>query len=138
MGNYHSRSIIAYLTDFKGLSCRSRSYLIYGIAGRVAFLLLFASTIFSHAAMLKIQEQEGSDDERCVGIPPSRSRERERAESVGSVSVKSGNVSGVGRSAEVSMLAFLAVSMRLPGRGIAVVNAFWIILSSLWELVGVF
>ncbi|KAK4451197.1 hypothetical protein QBC34DRAFT_401507 [Podospora aff. communis PSN243] len=62
VGDHHIPAIIIaymYLTDVKGLGCRSGSYVIYGIAGTVAFLLLFASTIFSHAAMLKIQEQRG-------------------------------------------------------------------------------
>lgn len=128
--------IIAYLTDVKGLGCRSGSYLIYGIAGTVAFVLLFASTMFSHAAMLAIQSQ-GGEEEGVTGItPPSWGQGQETAKSVGPASVKDRPITGVGMSAGVSKLAFLAVATRFLGRAVAIGNAFWIILSSLWELVG--
>ncbi|KAK0654811.1 hypothetical protein B0T16DRAFT_395707 [Cercophora newfieldiana] len=134
--------IIAYLTDVKGLGCRSGSYLIYGVAGTVAFLLMFLSTLLSHGAMLAIQGQnQGSGmhgDERVIVTPQGGDGANPDDSVQESVSVKNGDVIGRGafRSAGSSTLAFLAVSTRLLGRAIAVANAFWIILSSLWELVG--
>lgn len=101
--------LIAYQTDVKGLGCRSGSYLLYGVVGTVSFFLLFASVLFSHVAMVAHQQ---------------RTADMENPEQTPSMSGSEG------------ALRFFAVATRLFGRALAIVNTIWIILSSLWELVG--
>ncbi|KAK0751300.1 hypothetical protein B0T18DRAFT_307083, partial [Schizothecium vesticola] len=95
--------VIAYLTDAKGLGCRSGSYLLYGVLSTIAFGLFFLSAVASRGAVLR-------------GPTPSNER----------------------RSLAFQLLRAAAVVARLGGRVVAVANAAWIVLSSLWELVGFF
>ncbi|KAK4461196.1 hypothetical protein QBC42DRAFT_270579 [Cladorrhinum samala] len=94
--------IIAYLTDVKGLGCRSGSYLIYGVVSTVAFGLFFLSVVCSRAALLRHQ--------------------------------KTGGRKGVA----FNVFRALAVGFRLLGRTLAIGNALWLIITSLFELVGFF
>jgi len=126
--------IIAYLTDVKGVGCRSGSYLIYGIAGTLAFCFFLVSTFFSHAAVLsheaalarrEVAERESSH----TTTPPQNSsaqQSQKHVEETTSPSTYEGS----------KILASLAVLTRIFGQLAAIGNAIWIILSSLWELVG--
>ena len=93
--------VIAYLTEAKGLGCRSGSYLLYGVLSAVAFALFVASAAASRAALLRAQ-------------------------------------SGAAGGLTFRVLRATAVTARLAGRAVAVGNAVWIVLSSVWELVGFF
>ncbi|KAK4139906.1 uncharacterized protein C8A04DRAFT_40311 [Dichotomopilus funicola] len=95
--------VIAYLTDVKGLGCRSGSYVLYAVLSTTSFICFFTSILFSRAAMLHAQAQG----------PPA--------------------INGLFRG-----LSICALVMRLLGRIFAVCGAIWIILSSIWELVGFF
>ena len=94
--------VIAYLTDAKGLGCRSGSYLLYGVLSTIAFFLFFLSGLASRAAVLSRPIHPG------------------------------------GGSVAFSLLRVAAVTTRLLGRLVAAGNAVWIVLSSIWELVGFF
>ncbi|RYP47671.1 hypothetical protein DL768_006324 [Monosporascus sp. mg162] len=111
--------VISYLTEVRGLGCRSGGYILYGILGVLSFVFLFASSIFSHAAMLRheamqrdrhLKEKErGASCFEYPPPPPPRSPAAFRG---------------------------LAVVTRMLGRVLVVTNAAWLILSSIWELVG--
>jgi hypothetical protein len=129
--------IIAYLTDVRGIGCRSGSYLIYGIAGTAAFILLLMTTLFSHAAILSHEAAIAAREARRAGedmssrtvSPPEKScrqPQRQHAEETTRPCPYEGS----------PVLAVLAVSTRIFGHLIVIGNATWIILSSLWELVG--
>ncbi|KAK4110156.1 hypothetical protein N656DRAFT_301342 [Canariomyces notabilis] len=129
--------IIAYLTDVKGIGCRSGSYLIYGIAGTAAFSLFLMTTLFSHAAILSHEAAHAAREARRAGedmssrtvSPPGKScrqPQRQHAEETTRPCPYKGS----------PVLAVLAVSTRIFGHLIVIGNATWIILSSLWELVG--
>lgn len=104
---------IAYLTEVVGLGCRSGSYLVYGLLGTLSFALLFASSFFSHAAMLQHQALQAAN--------------RVAAES--------------GKRAHpfptsLTWYRIATVTTRILGRVLVVCNATWLILISFWELVG--
>ncbi|KAK5629533.1 hypothetical protein RRF57_005248 [Xylaria bambusicola] len=124
--------IIAYLTEVTGLGCRSGSYLLYGVLATLSFLFLFLSSIFSHAAMLRheISRAESSDHlyERRVKL------ETEYLEAQGLTSSAHTRTNKLTFGHNV--LRFCAVLSRILGRTLAIVNTFWIILSTAWELVG--
>jgi hypothetical protein len=135
-----SALIIAYLTEVKGLGCRSAGYILYGLIATLAFLFLFLSSIFSHAAMLRHEYSQisGLDNMYERGEKSDRERFEERSVASG----RSGNRRG--RTIILQQqyifshraLRFCAVMTRLAGRLLAVINTIWILLSSLWELVG--
>lgn len=108
---------VAYLTPTVGLSCRSGSYLIYGIFGMVSWILLILSTLFSHAVMLRYQR-------RHIFQPNLDLRQ---------------NVNQVGfyrRSIGHSLLCAAAVATRTLGKFLAACNAFWLLTSSIFEYIG--
>ncbi|KAM7214984.1 hypothetical protein V8F06_009661 [Rhypophila decipiens] len=117
--------IIAYLTDVKGVGCRSGSYLIYGIAGTLAFCLFFVSTLFSHAAVLS---HKAATVELATRKKPAENSgtEEQAQEAAARPCPYEGS----------TIWALLAVSTRMSGQVIAIGNASWIVLSSLWELIG--
>ncbi|KAF7345251.1 hypothetical protein MSAN_01901700 [Mycena sanguinolenta] len=55
---------VAYSTPTVGLGCRSGSYLIYGVAATVSWILLVLSNFLSHATMQRLE----GDPERGAGI----------------------------------------------------------------------
>ncbi|RYP05049.1 hypothetical protein DL764_004068 [Monosporascus ibericus] len=112
--------VISYLTEVRGLGCRSGGYMLYGSLGVLSFILLFASSIFSHAAMLR---HEAMQRDRLL-------KEKERGASCFEYYPPP--------PPPQSPAAFrgLAVVTRMLGRVLVVANAGWLILSSLWELVG--
>jgi hypothetical protein len=101
-----SAIVISYLTEVRGLGCRSGSYLLYGVLATSAHVLLLASVFLSHQVMLVYQ------------------RERRKVPT------------GVPRSTQIKWIGRLAVLMRFFGKSVAVINAIWIILSSIFELIG--
>ncbi|KAI0393993.1 hypothetical protein F5Y17DRAFT_476227 [Xylariaceae sp. FL0594] len=137
-----SAIIIAYLTEVKGLGCRSGGYILYGVQASLAWLFLFLSSIFSHAAMLRHENSQVCRVDNLYerGDKSARDQLEER-------SIRSGR-SNAGRPSETTpfpqrkyvfshrTLRFCAVMTRLVGRVLAVTNTIWVLLSSLWELVG--
>ncbi|KAI1172180.1 hypothetical protein F4777DRAFT_524993 [Nemania sp. FL0916] len=124
--------IIAYLTEVTGLGCRSGAYILYGVVGTLVFFLLFLSSIFSHAAMLrheKIQIQAGSSD--CLYGKRDYDA-RTLASTGGGGDFRRSKKLALGHQ----ILRVCAVLTRILGRTLAVINAVFIILSTLWELVG--
>lgn len=89
---------IAYLTDTKGLGCRSGSYLIYGVASTAAFLCLVMSAVCSRHAL------------RRAGRSP--------------------------KGFAFHFFRALAVGLRLLGRVLVLANATWLVVASMFELVG--
>ncbi|KAJ8131871.1 hypothetical protein O1611_g1750 [Lasiodiplodia mahajangana] len=130
--------IIAYLTEVTGLGCRSGAYLLYGVLGTLAFFFLFISSIFSHAAMLRHEFlQTGSIDGLHEGLERDPCGEQNIASpKIGRSSFRKSNIHGKKLGLRHSILRSCAVLTRILGRTLAVVNAIWIILSTLWELVG--
>ncbi|KAM7206481.1 hypothetical protein V8F20_002830 [Naviculisporaceae sp. PSN 640] len=122
--------IIAYMTDVRGLGCRSGSYLVYGLAGTLAFFLLFTSTLFSHAAVLSHEAALARMEKPDGSNRPPHTADPERQQP------QADETTGPGHYAGLKAWAFLAVSTRVFGQLVAIGNATWIILSSLWELVG--
>ncbi|KAI1125046.1 hypothetical protein F5Y10DRAFT_279745 [Nemania abortiva] len=110
-GSTSAGLIIAYLTEVTGLGCRAGGYLLYGVLATLAFFFLFISSIISHAAMLRHEVLQAGG-------------------------VRNGNVNSQKLALRHHILRFCAVLTRMLGRTLAVANAIWIILSSLWELVG--
>ncbi|KAF7344030.1 hypothetical protein MVEN_01692500 [Mycena venus] len=53
---------VAYSTPAVGLGCRSGSYLIYGVAATISWLLLVISSIASHAFMQRLEEDPHRED----------------------------------------------------------------------------
>ena len=105
-----SAIVISYLTEVRGLGCRSGSYLLYGILATTAHFLLLISMFLSHHVMLTYQESrrggaQGTDHKRS-------------------------------RNPVQEWLSRFAVLTRFLGKFTAVINAFWIILSSIFELIG--
>ncbi|KAI0593581.1 hypothetical protein F4775DRAFT_577351 [Biscogniauxia sp. FL1348] len=111
--------IISYLTKVEGLGCRSGSYMIYGVVGTTSFALLFASTFFSHAAMLQHQAIQRESVKSTDGRPDEQDPSRRVAE-----------------TPCPTLLRVCAVLTRLAGRTLAVFNSLWIIVTSMFELVG--
>ncbi|KAI8628733.1 hypothetical protein F5Y19DRAFT_437038 [Xylariaceae sp. FL1651] len=133
--------IIAYLTEVKGLGCRSGGYLVYGVLASLAFFFLFVSSIFSHAAMLRHEVlQVDSVDGLYEGqkrLDGHETSDDQRSEYSGKRDLR-GRRGSYTQSITIahSILRVCAVITRILGRMFAVINTLWIILSSLWELVG--
>ena len=103
----------------QGLGCRSGSYLIYGVLGTFAWLLLVASMLFSHAAMLRYQHVH------TVNPHVDLSKNSKR----------NGNYK---RSLSHSFLCVAAITTRVLGKFIVTVNALWLVASSLFEYAGLY
>ncbi|GAB1311470.1 hypothetical protein MFIFM68171_01680 [Madurella fahalii] len=97
-GSTGAAIIIAYLTDTKGLGCRSGSYLLYGTASTVAFLCFVLSVVCSRQALLRVQYRRFS----------------------------------------FNLFRGLSVVLRLLGRVLVLGNSAWLVVTSLFELVGFF
>jgi hypothetical protein len=114
-GSTGAALMIGYLTEVIGLGCRSGSYVIYGSIGTLSFALLFGSSLLSHAAMLQHQDMQ------------LRRRYDPYNEETKPPYLRRHTCYRVG-----------AVVTRVLGRVLVVVNSIWIILISLWELIGFF
>lgn len=108
--------IIAILTEVRGLGCRSGSYILYASLSTLSFLMLFASSIFSHAAMLR---HEAIQREKVAGNFVSAKR-----------------ISPMAPTSWPTFFRVSSVITRISGRAIVVANTIWILLSSMWELTG--
>lgn len=130
--------IIAYLTEVKGLGCRSGGYLVYGVVATAAFFCLFISSIFSHAAMLRHENLQVGGIRSIYGGVEQGPFDKQTIASSGSERRESGGSSI--RSQKLTLghniLRFCAVITRMLGRTLALFNALWIVLSTIWELVG--
>ncbi len=115
--------VISYLTEVRGLGCRSAGYMLYGALGTLSFSLLFISSLFSHAAMLHHER---------VWL---KRRYGEAGGAMLTATTTPGKKTMIFPSS-LTALRVLAVLTRMLGRALVVANAIWIILSSLWELVG--
>lgn len=93
---------IGYLTPPKGLGCRSGSYLLYGCAATLSWLLLVVSSMLSHALMLRCQSRSNN------------------------------------RGLSKGLLPALYAITRILGYVVAAANAVWLLVSTIFELVGIF
>lgn len=111
--------LIAYRTPTRGLSCRSGSYLIYGVLGTVSWLCLFASMLVSHEIMLRYQAVHEAN--------PSID-----------LSHREDPMNTYARNKAHAWLCAAAVGLRRLGKFVAGVNAVWLIVSSLLEFIGLY
>ena len=116
-GTTGSAVLIAYLTPTVGLGCRSGGLLLYGVVATVVWMLLVASALFSHRAMLMYQElhrKSPSPDlfQSRIALHP--------------------------RSSRHTLICALAIGTRLLGKTLAFVNTIWIITAALFEYIGVY
>ena len=102
---------IAYLTPTIGLGCRSGSYVLYGVLGTLVWALTVASMSLSHWAMILYQDSPRNS--------PSRSFLDPRYRTPGH-----------------SFLCAAAVITRTVGKLLAIANAAWIVVSSIFEFIG--
>lgn len=109
VGTTGASILIAYLTPTKGWGCRSGSYALYGILGIAVFSCLLLSMLASHGAMLLYQKKQMEGDRKHYQ-----------------------------RTFTHSLLCGTAVILRRLGKTLAIVNAFWLITSSLLEFIGLF
>ncbi|KAF1997331.1 hypothetical protein P154DRAFT_565495 [Amniculicola lignicola CBS 123094] len=122
--------LIAYHTPTKGVGCRTAGYLFYGGLATLVWILLATSMMFSHAAMLLYQREHRQ--------APSMDFRRPSNTPVPSPGLQSQIPQGYERTRKNSLLCGLAVTTRLLGKTIAVLNAVWLVLSSLLEYTGVY
>lgn len=118
--------LIAYFTPTKGIGCRSAGYLIYGGMGTLVWLLLVASMLFSHAALLRYQREHR--------VAPSIDFRRPSVSSP----IETQAPESYERSISHSLLCGLAVITRLLGKTIAIGNTMWLVLTALLEYTGVY
>ena len=111
--------LIAYKTPTEGLSCRSGSYLIYGVLGTFVWLSLLTSMLLSHKVMLRYQEEHEKDTSKDFSLQ----EEPDNA---------------YRRTSRHAWLCATAVILRRIGKFVAVVNALWLIVSSLLEFTGLY
>ncbi|MCJ1241342.1 hypothetical protein MMC14_009346, partial [Varicellaria rhodocarpa] len=116
-GTTGSAILIAYLTPTVGLGCRSGGLLLYGVIATIVWLLLVASALFSHRAMLIYQEIQSKCED------PGRFQSR---------------LGYYQRSSHHTFICALAIGTRLFGKTLAIVNTVWIITADLFEYVGVY
>jgi hypothetical protein len=131
--------IIAYLTEVKGLGCRSGGYLLYGALASLTFFFLFLSSIFSHAAMLRheVVQVDGLGSIYDGGDKlDSHLAEEQSIASSGRRGFRRGRIHSGQLTFSHRILRLCAVLTRILGRMLAVVNTVWMLLSSVWELVG--
>ncbi|PGG98019.1 hypothetical protein AJ79_09011 [Helicocarpus griseus UAMH5409] len=117
-GTTGAAMVISYLTEVRGLACRSGSYLLYGVLSTATFILLLSSAFLSHQAMLLYQREFMDDGGRYADNPRL--------------------IRSYVRSTAHECVCALAVITRVAGKWLAAANALWLILTSLWELVGFF
>lgn len=113
--------MIAYLTPTVGLGCRSASYIVYGCLGTLVWVCLLASSFLSHAIMLRYQKQQKLN-------PKTDFR----------ANLPENNASTYSRDWVHTRLCAAAVVLRYIGKGAAVINTFWLIITSLMEFTGGF
>lgn len=152
--------MMAYLTPAKGLGCRSGAYLLYGTNATVAWFLLATSSLFSHSAMLRYQNEKQKQplaEARAAqpnGPGPALVLQSDgTAEPVNNndinppvppaSSVQSPSSSQPRRSVSADIwnlvpVRGLAAVTRHSGKFLAVANAFFLVAVSLFEFTGSF
>ncbi|KAF2870392.1 hypothetical protein BDV95DRAFT_444030, partial [Massariosphaeria phaeospora] len=120
--------LIAYYTPTKGIGCRTAGYLVYGGLATLVWILMAASMMFSHAALLRYQREHRQ--------APSMDFRRPSVTSPGPRTTQTHR--GYDRTTGHSILCGLAVVTRIFGKTIAVLNALWLGTSSLLEYTGVY
>jgi len=105
--------IISILTDVKGLGCRSGGYLLYGLLSTGAFFCFLFSVVMTREAMLRVQKFEA---QLCSGNPK--------------------HIRAKGPGFLFHVCKIMSILLLLIGRVIVIANALWLVLTSLFELVG--
>ncbi|KAF2202003.1 hypothetical protein GQ43DRAFT_13404 [Delitschia confertaspora ATCC 74209] len=113
--------LIAYNTPTKGIGCISASYLVYGGLATLVWVLLTMSMIFSHAVMLRYQKEHRDAPSTDFRSRPTTSLTQ-----------------AYERNTSHSVLCAFAVVTRLVGKTIAVLNALWLLTTSLLDYTGVY
>ena len=116
--------MIAYLTPAEGIGCRSGAYLLYGINATVVWFSLMVSSFFSHSVMLRYQNEKQKQplaNARAAPGSPVQPRRTISAAIWNSVPVRG-----------------LAAVTRYFGKFLAVANAFFLVVVSLFEFTGGF
>ncbi|KAF0316716.1 hypothetical protein GQ607_016058 [Colletotrichum asianum] len=108
--------ILAFETVVKGLGCRSGSYLIYGILSTAACASLVLSAALSHVAMRGYER---------IRIAQQQQQQQQQQ-----------NEPRLGLGAQ--LCGAFAVFLRLLGCFLLVANTVWLLLISIWELIGFF
>lgn len=119
--------LIAYFTPTVGVGCKSGGYLLYGGLATLAWILLTASMMLSHAVLLRYQREHRNapsmDFRRASIAPPAE-------QAVGP--------QGYERTRSHSILCGMAVITRFLGKTIAIGNTVWLILTALLDYTGVY
>lgn len=146
--------MIAYLTPTKGLGCRSGAYLLYGTNATVAWSSLALSSLFSHSAMLRYQNEKQKQPlakARAEQANGAAFHSNGTIEPVNNMiplvplgsSVQSPSSSQPRRSISAAIwnlvpVRSLAAVTRYFGKSLAVANAFFLVAVSLFEFTGGF
>ena len=146
--------MIAYLTPTKGLGCRSGGYLLYGTNATVAWSLLAMSSLFSHSAMLRYQNEKQKQplaNDRAARANGAAFHSDGAVEPVNNMisleplgsSVQSPSSSQSRRSNSAAIwnlvpVRVLAAVTRYFGKFLAVINASFLVAISLFEFTGGF
>jgi len=123
--------LIAYLTPTVGLGCRSGGYLVYGVLAVVAWGSLLLSMLLSHAVMLRYQQEH-------VNNPSMDFRRESTSTSQSQTTNPPPQPNHYERTWYHAFLCSMAVLTRYFGKFIAVANGIWLILTSLFEIIGVY
>ena len=146
--------LIAYRTYVIGLGCRSGAYIIYGVLGTLGWLLHVLSMCLSHSAMLMYQDALQQDPQIVFAAPdPDKSKAQVRTRQIFEAGSRNGhNLSdlesnGMTQQQDVrvyhrtslhSFICLLAILTRDLGKLIVALNALWIIISSLMEIINLY
>lgn len=140
--------LIAYNTPVKGFGCRSATYTLYGALGTIGWLLHVISMCFSHSAMLQYQAAIQQDTKMEFVKSRSVSPDVERQMTNGTTHTAGGTNTGstalcsngkpFERDTWHTTICILAVSTRALGKITVIVNAAWIIIGSLMEIINIY
>lgn len=123
--------LIAYFTPTIGVGCRTGAYLFYGGLGTLVWILLGASMLLSHAAMLLYQRVH-------IRNPSIRFRPGSSSGAINNFNPNPPQPNRYVRTWGHATLCAAAVSLRYLGKIIAIANALWLIVSTLLEYIGAY
>lgn len=145
--------IIAYLTPTTGLGCRSGSYMLYGILATVSWLLLVTASIPSHLLMLRVQAgnvfvpsteaptNTGHRGRRSQRDTSSNNNNTQRDNTQNSTNRATGTAAPTTPATLNTLrgpISYLYALTRISGYVIASLNALWLLLSSVFDLAGLY